>query len=227
MSKWTDKASFISPRFEEHAIDGVTLRFYPVSVGLAFKLRDLAKPVAAAMAVLFADEKRDQGTVNRTIPSEFKNADGSVAMGSEFIMEPSAPSVIEKRTDRRSKAVADAIDALTCDSSRLLLGEIIMDSLRDEFPRGSKDNPPVAEFMSQLSCTALPQLLLGVVKANKEVLGPLGEAAASAWGQFGSLLKAKSEELTRRVSEELEVVPGSTSKTKSSGSSNVAMDDVL
>lgn len=174
MADWKEGKSFLgSTNFVEHQVNGQTLRFHPVSVTVFFRLRKLAKPIATAVSTLFfPNDSRDVRIVEQTIAPSGDDPGGKVTTN-----EPVSPEIAIMRDEQRSVAIAEAIDALTSDENADVVGEVIMDSLRDLFPRRSADNPPAREFMQALDACALAGLLIGVAKANAEVLGPLGKAA--------------------------------------------------
>jgi hypothetical protein len=56
-----------------------------------------------------------------------------------------------------------------------ILGELIMDSMREVFPRGDNNNPTVLEFLQTYGdLPVIVKLLEGLLAANKGVFDPLG-----------------------------------------------------
>jgi len=165
---WKDGKHFLGrTNYVEHKVNGCDLKFYPVRVEVMFKLRRIGKPLAKALSTLFSSGDNDHGVTQRT------HADGST----EVISEPPATSLAKFRSEQRADSLAEAVDALLDPKNGEVVGELIMDSLQDEFPRGNKGNPSAGGFMGEVSGAVLVDLLKGVAAANKEVLGPLAEIA--------------------------------------------------
>lgn len=189
MEDWKKHPSFVGgTNFEERDINGATMRFHPISAGLMFRLRRLAVPIAKALSTLFQATSFDVTVVDRTT----KGPDGE---GREVIQEAIDPRLAKVRTDQRADAMAELIEALSAEQNRLLVGQIITDSLREVFPRGMKSSD-VEEFMVGLEAPTLLKLLRGVAAANSEVLGPLEDRVRS---QMGSGPQAEEESQTQET----------------------------
>lgn len=179
-AKWKESAGFLSQEPIEHTVNGNKVKFYPVSVGYAFKLKTLAKPIAAGLTVLFANEKNDTGTIERTVDD-----------GREIIMEALRPEMADARIRQRQAAVEGIVDALMDESNRNTLGSLIIDSIYRGI-WGSRDAcPPAQEFMGDegIPLPDLTDLLIGVALANKGIFGPL--MGAEVQSRLGSALRDK------------------------------------
>lgn len=213
---WKDRCSFLSGATPTpHVVNGQTLNFYPVSVGALFSLKEAAKKVGAALAVLFASDKNDAGTTERLFAADLKDQDGRPLLDEkgkpfldrEVVIQAVSPELVALRLDKSSNAVSTIVAAFTEDSELTNLGRLVMDSLVETFPRGDASNPPPLEFVKTLSAESLVACLIGVAKANKGMFGPLGD-------RVGGLVAKLNEALTAKMAE----IPGSPSKTNSSGS---------
>ena len=174
MGNWKDKLSCFTPNYEEHDVGDETLHFYPVSVGLIFELRKIGKPLARSLAVIFDKNDKDQGTQD-IIEKDEHGQDRR-----ELIVMPMNPELAQARHQQKTDAIGGLVESLTAPENVAVIGRIIMDSLREVFPPGDKNNPPPEGFMQELPANAFGQMLVGVAKANKEVLGPLTERATEA-----------------------------------------------
>jgi hypothetical protein len=165
--------SFLTPKYEVQEVAGRKVNFYAVSMRSAFKLRCIANPLARALTTLFQSPKRDAKTTLRNF--------GGATLGSETEMEPTSASIIELRSKQRLAAIEELIGALTSDENALILGELLMDSMREDFDRTAPFTPErVQTFLDDLDVVSFKDCLLGVAAANKKVFGPLGKQMATA-----------------------------------------------
>lgn len=179
---WKDKVSFLAPTYIEHEVGGETLKFWPVSLGVAVKLRAIGAPLAEALSILFAPTDNDATVIIR----EFEGGDG----GKEKVVEAVDPKLAEMRDKQRADALSKAIKTLSDSKNLGVIGEIIMDSMRENFPK-SEPRPPGLEVMNELPLKPLKEIIMGIVKANKDVLGPFAEKAQERLGQ---VIKLPEEE---------------------------------
>jgi len=185
MNAWKEKITAIAPRPEVHEIEGQSFNFYPVSLQTAFKLRAVAQPLVKGLAVLFAENKADSRILDRS----WEDAEGK---GHEFVTEPVTPEIASFRRQQINTAVED-IFRIFQDESLEAIGEILMDSLCDLFPR-DQEKPPVSEFLGTVTLPCLPEFLVGVAKANKGTFGPLASIFHGPLAQAVEAIKAKIED---------------------------------
>lgn len=186
---WRERKAFIGgTNYTEHTVAGETLKFFPVSVGTTFELRRLAKPLAKALSALFAPAKQDIGIIERVFEASGEEPGGKITEN-----EPIHPELAKVRSKEREDGVASLVDALLDPKNGDVIGKVIMDCLREEFPRG-RDAPHPNEFMRELELPTLVELLKGCFKSNKEVLGPLAQGADVA-----PVLKAVGQKLNQSV----------------------------
>lgn len=174
MSDWKAKLSCFTPNYVEHQVGDDMLRFWPVSVGMVFELRRIGKPLAKSLSVLFDRHNSDQGT------HDILEKDEHGQDRREMTIMPIAVEMAEMRHRQRSEAIEGLIESITSPENAEVIGKVIMDSLHEVFPKGDKNNPPPAAFIKELPTTALGAMLVGVAKANKDVLGPLTERVTEA-----------------------------------------------
>lgn len=177
--KWVENLAYLTPTFEEHEINGTPARFYPVSVGLAFKLRRTAEPIAKALTVLFQDKNQDFGTKTTTDKET-----------QQIVIEPLSPTMAEFRAKQSQQAWSDLLGAFTDEENMSVISEIIQDSLREDFP----DPIPAKEFFARVPMTVMPEMLMGILKANKGVFGPLGKTLENTLSRAKESVAAKIDE---------------------------------
>lgn len=199
MSNWKDRAgSFIVPDFITHKVGGEDHHFYPISIGLVFKIKTLAEPLAEALSVIFSDTDTDSGSKSRRIK------DGTADI-TEMEGHPISVELAKLRVEQRSGAYRKLIESVA--DNRDLFAEIIMDSMRDVWPRTEKI--PAVEFHNNVPAPAVAQMVMGVIKANKGILGPLAPT-----------LERLMDEAKVRLEQRTQKTPGESSNQPSSRSSN-------
>lgn len=221
MSKWEEKFAFIPPKPHQHMVGGQPFNFYPASVGCLFQLKSVAKPISKSLAVLFAKKDNDNGTVER----RFASAEVKGSIDQEIIVDAVKPELLKLRLEQEAKAIEGLFEAISANETQDVLGTLIMDSLQEMFPRGGSDNPPPQEFMRSklMNAERLVQFLVGVAKANKGMFGPLGDRVEDAFKVVSSALDQKLKEAGKvnTAAGTTQTPDGVTSKTESSGASNV------
>jgi len=163
-----ENLSFLSGAAVDHEVNGQSLRFYPVSIRLAFQMRNFLAPLAKALGVLLQDDRDDTrltGYENRSV----KQADGTEMHTTE--MEPIRPEVLQQLNARKDRAVDELVIALTSEDNARMFARLIMDALRDDFPRKPND-AQVAEFLDSMDASAFVEALTGFARANKKVFDP-------------------------------------------------------
>lgn len=201
MSSWKEDFNFGECPSVSHDVNGEPQDFHPISVGLLFKLKKLAGPVANAFTVLMSKSPTDtshsqtQGqpfVLDGQVVREGEGEDSQV-LRSETVFETFAvsPDLAEFRSRERREAIEVLMNALTDTKNQELFARIIMNSLKIR-------NVPASEFLDQVPSTALPDMLIGVAKANKGVLGPLapklGKAASLAQLKLTSVMEEENPE---------------------------------
>jgi len=201
---WQEKLSCFSPNFVEHEVGNQTLHFYPISVGMAFKLRVIGRPLAKSLSVLFGNKDQDHGTKDVTVHNEYGSEDRQI------IIEPITEGLAKIRHAQRTESVEKLVEALTDDKNAAVVGEILMDSLREVFTKNQPDRPPPSEFMRMMPLPVLGNMIMGLVKANKEVFGPLTDqvaaAASAAVNKIGAGVKTEPSEEVAEEAEPLAVM---------------------
>jgi hypothetical protein len=179
-SPWKQRMTFITPRGVAHDVCGRSLMFYPVSVDMLTELRHLAEPLAEAILVLLTRTQSDTGQQVEDVEDKKENV-----RTRRTTLEGLTVDLAKHRDGQRKAAMLALTNALFDDKARELVGRLIVDSLRDDFSREESQDPrTVTEFVKGgedwpgLDARMLAEFLVGLGKANKEVLGPLGLDAA-------------------------------------------------
>lgn len=199
MSDWKKRMSFLTPQFEAVKIgnEEQEFRFYPVTVGFVFKLSRLGEALSRSLSKFFVAKNNDVKVTEKTATDKEGNC------VREVTNEGITVELAKYRDEQAGGATADLIKALADESNRAVIGEIIMDSLQEDFPRDEKGNhakgsPTGLEFINAIPLTRLPLFLRGLAVANKDALGPLGRKASL----FQKLAAAKVEDVINSLGEE-------------------------
>lgn len=147
-------------------------RFYPprMRMLLSGRMRQIIDPISSALAVLFGDRSQDVTRQQEVEPG------GKVTT---FVQGLSS-EIIELRERRRSEAIQGALSVLLNDDTRYQLGELLADSLRDEFAEKESDRVrEVRQFMDEIDLPTLVQFVQGYFKALAPVLDASGNSILS------------------------------------------------
>lgn len=171
---WTDTVSFLGgANFTKATVNGKEVKFYPISVNTLFRLKALGKPIAKALAVIMGDNTVETTLVNRHI-----NDDEGNSVMEEHVKAIEA-DLLREKFNLREDTILSVIDAFLNEESRNLVGQVIVESIKDEF--GEETPPPAKEFMASLDLSTLVQLIVGVIGANAGALEPVqGNVVAPA-----------------------------------------------
>jgi len=167
------KLPFFSPTSTEHEVQGTVMQFYPARVYLVGKLRGFLKPLFQSLATLGASSDTDISREH----TESKGADGEYQM--RTALSAMDPALVQMRATQKENAINNIVDNLTADASLKAIATLIIDSLRDDYPERPTD-AELKEFVENVPLPAMVSLLTGVVKANREVFGPLTARVSAA-----------------------------------------------
>lgn len=178
---------FLNPSFVEHEVGGRVCKFYPISVRVLFQMRGLAKPIAQAVSTLLTSRGDDIGRES----VEVQAPDGGRQL--RTTIQPIQEGLAKTRFDQRNATLTSLIDQLMSDGAADMIATLIMDSMRDDFPR-STSTQDRAKFVAEIPAEAAAEMLTGVAKANKKLFDPLRVRVA----EMAATLKAA----VSRVAEE-------------------------
>ena len=186
---WKDKFTFRERHYVDHDVCGRSLRFYPNRIGLLHELAEVSRPLARALSTLFDDRSGDAAVSTK----HMKQGDTEIK---ESTVQALSPELLLARAGEREKAISSLIDAVADRRMRLVVGRLLMDSLRDDFSYDrERAADQVEEFLDGdgkdypgLDTPALVAMVSGWVRANSKVFGDAGErVAALARERLGGL----------------------------------------
>lgn len=184
-----DKFRLLSPYYVEREITGQTYRFYPNSVRVAARLSDLISELIGNFSVLMHNTDRDAGSKHE----EIKDPSGGTISTTQI--DAVSPEVLQLRVAQREKASRAALSALLNPKYRLLVGELLMDSMRDDFTRGAAASADDAQdLVDSMEVPVLMEFIKGLVAANSKVFGDLGKDLRDALGKQVNGLLSKVPE---------------------------------
>lgn len=159
--------NFVSSKYVEREIpsgDGTRqVRFFPVSVGKLFFLKQIATAISTCLSTLFGQKSPFV---------DFKTITRQFGTDTERTSEPPPEALIELRKRHRTEAVRGIVEALLDSQSIVAIGRLLMDSMREEFPdRQNITDADVKSFVDGLDVEVLPILVSGFIEANKKILG--------------------------------------------------------
>jgi hypothetical protein len=187
--------SKITPFFTQNSvlrtIGDRQYRFYPIGIKTTFKLKSVAKQLGKAFATFTTSTDRDSHVQESVLTRE----DGSQRVAEDWGITPEMASL---RLEQQTEAISDLIEAFAKEEHMAILAEIIMSSLRDEDFDGARPE----QFLDSITLDILPDLLFGVVEANKGVLGPLSKMLQTKMQQNPSEEKEKQPDSSQTPSAE-------------------------
>lgn len=142
------------------------VEFFSLSFPVLFQLKSAVGPISKVLTGYFRSARHDVGRFEERTKDE-KGDDRTIIQ-----QQPITPEMAKLRAEQATKSMQEALDGIFADQNRILIGRILMDSLRGSQPR--KPTPEQIElFLADLDLGQVVELFQGVVKANAEVFGPL------------------------------------------------------
>ena len=172
-----ERTKFLSKHSVDQVIEGVSFRFYSCSVKNTAPLADLIAELGGHASVLLSRHDSDIGKLVEDF--EDKKEKQTVA---KTTMQPINPELAEMRAASRKKAVMGAIQSLLDTKHQVTLAELLIDSLRDEYPRG-EPRPGTNDLQDWINGMDVPVFLMfltGLFRANAKMLGDLGNLFGGA-----------------------------------------------
>ena len=169
---------YLTPTYITVEINGLDQHFYACSLGCAFRLKNIAKPIVKAMATLLIDGgDTDQGMMK----NESFTKDESLETVTAY--QPIGAELADLRHKHKQEALDSLLDALLDPANKLVLAEVIVDSLRETYKKNSEglvDEKDVRSFARDVDLPTFVECLKGVGKANIGVFGPLAQRLSLA-----------------------------------------------
>lgn len=218
---WKSSLGCFSQEHTLHKVGDKELRFRPVSVGAAFKLREFQGVISSGLAILFTDTSTDvsKKTADRGVHSS--DVPGGLDYENETEVGAISPELAAQRFTQKQGAINEFLRTITKDEAKNSLGELILDSLRAHW--GEVAKPSCDEFMREIELPMLVAMLIGVAKANKGVFGPFADKIEGLFNLKGAEIAGRiGPQTPTQAVTEASGTAGSVGKTIASGASNAA-----
>lgn len=177
MAKFFKRESLFTPKHVAHKIGDQEMKFHPVSLNMLWKLRTAFEPVIEALRVLTAGKNDVERTVDQGRDDE-GNERTVTHMGAV------TTEMAKLRQDQSDAAWKRALDCIFGEDSRELIGELLADSLRDDFTREEAIEAGMGKkVIESLDLGTMVEMVNGLLKANAGVFGPFAEKVRKAAAQ--------------------------------------------
>lgn len=183
-SSWKERAGFLAPKEIEHTVAGTSVKFWPPSMRQVAKLRVVGGTLAKSLITLWGTES-EQDT-------------GKIVTDTETMIQPIEPALAQLRQKQRAEAVEEAIGSLLSSETLGVVGELLIDSMREVFPPEGT-HPPGLEITNSMTPQELKECLHGLIKANSGAFGPF---ASSVGKVLNHLVSAGQELINKKTSNE-------------------------
>lgn len=179
--KFFERTSLFAPTYIEHKVGEETLRFYPLSVNMLWKMQSAVEPIAQALRLLSAGKNDCEQTIDQGVDEETGERRVVTHIGAV------KPEIAAMRETRMDDQIKKAMDTFFSNEMRAFVGELITDSLRDDFTRAEARNSGTTTLMMEgsdeqpgLDLTTLAGMIMGIVKSNQGVFGPFAQKIKDA-----------------------------------------------
>lgn len=212
LPKWQQDLCYSTPSFVEHKVNGKNQKFYPITPAHLFRLRRLGEEAAKAISFITSDRSKDIKTTQQTTRT------GENGIESVIQTDAVALQLAEYRDKKKADAWSGLVTVVMDPETLNVLAGIIMESMRDVF--GTKDfpldRPSEDQFVATFGIPTLTQMIVGVAKGNKDVLGPLGDRVFSFLAGLEENLYSRVNTLSQAASKAApDSTTGSSFKTPS------------
>lgn len=213
LEKWEQDLCYSTPAYKEHKVNGKIQKFYPVTPAHLFRLRRLGSEAAKAISHITSDRSRDSKTTQQTARI------GDTGIESVIQTEAVSLQLVEYRDKQRADAWSNIFTTATDAETLNIFAGVIMESLRDVF--GTLDfplegRPSEEKFVAKTQLPTMAQMIVGVAKGNKDVLGPLGDRVFSFLAGLEENLYSRVNTLSQAASKAApDSTTGSSFKTPS------------
>lgn len=169
---FADKFAALAPFSVEREIGGQSFKFYQCSLRAGARMAGVISKIAGHVSVLLVGDKQDCG---QTI-EDF--TDDGVTVNKTTI-DPINPDLAKLRVEQRAGALSGAISELVSKNNRQAMAELLMDSLRDEFPRKGRTSED-SDMFDDMDIPFYVEFIKGLFAANQKLLGGLGKELGRA-----------------------------------------------
>lgn len=173
-----EKLPFLQPRKIRHKINGVEVNIYALPVNMVYELKTVVKPLARAITTLTDNKVNDVGRQIiqfKDDSSSNKKDEEDIQVSAQTNVEPLSIQMAELREKQTNLAIDQLVEAITCDTNRLLLGKILVVSLKDQFPGKDILNDDATDLINSIDIGSMVELAEGIIKVNSGAFLPLWE----------------------------------------------------
>lgn len=147
--------------------EGDAVVFYPLSVGMLFRVKNTCKELAPFLAMCFTDTSKDND--RETISGVKQEGDGVYPV-TDVIEKAVAPSIVSQRHQQKEKGIESLLETIFAPDTRDLLADMIIASASDQFTEDSKK-----ELLDECPVPVFIELLAGVFESSAGAFASLGE----------------------------------------------------
>jgi len=212
-----DTFTYREQHFITETVCGSEIKFFPTRYAALGDLAKISKPMATALTTLFVESGREEAVTTKNM----KDIEGFES--SEVSVQAITPELALHKSQERKNAVETIFSCIEDVNNRLILGKLLMDSMREEFPYKHDRSPKeVIEWLegsgkdddeyTGIDIPTLTLLIGGFIKANAKSFGPQGESLVGAVKAKLSVLRENSP------SAQTETPPTSGSRSKTASS---------
>ena len=158
---------FPSPTPHQAVVSEQLENFYPISTRMLFQLRVLAVPVAKALSVFLSSSQNDIGKET----TEVKSKDNDYQQ--RTTLQPITADLAQKRHEQKTQALEQLVGSVMNEQASGAIAELVMDSMRDRYPRGPRTATVISAFLTDITAEQLVEMLTGVAGANRKLFDPL------------------------------------------------------
>lgn len=154
------------------------MRFYPLTLPLAFKLKNTGRALGRAFAAFYAARQNGSGhsVEDITDPDGFQKH--------TFSTEGMSPEFLRERANQAEIAIDQILEAVTSPTNWVALCDAIAHSLKDyREEHGQTTQQLSKELQEGMDIPSIVPMLKGLLKANASQFGSAGEALGQALNQ--------------------------------------------
>lgn len=214
---YKDTFTYSDQFFVKVDINGKEIRFYPTRASHFADLARISKPMVNALSALFVENGREETATTENM----KDAEGTEI--TKIIVSAITPELAAHKSSERKEAINAIFGCLEDMNNRLIIGKLLMDSMRDEFAY-TRDRKPkdVIEWLEGdgdgyegIDIPTMALLIGGFIKANAKSFGAQGERLVEAVKGKVSALRATSPLATTETASTEDGLPSSKSASSS------------
>ena len=167
---FADRIRLLIPVTVEETVGDATFKFYQCSPKTLAATATLVAKLAGSISMLFADKAGDSG---HTV-QDFSDPE-SGEFGQTTVINATPEPLVAQRAARRKQAIEDIISSLLVDEHREALIRLVINSLRDDFPRNQPVSVDDLATFDDMDMGPFSQFFVGMMRANAKVFGDLGK----------------------------------------------------